>query len=335
MHSSPRHADRSPNRSTVRRSLASSRQRIQLAAGLLLTLICLIEHCDSKLLPISRPSIYSRPSSYERQFAEPINPEPVNLEPGNQEPFVQFTSPISSPDFRKELFFKTIQSTSNSLSAKKRSNSNVNNDEILYPADKKATNDDLFSSEAIEMPTNQMTLSNFLDSSLVVYKVNNLSDFDLANQTSDQTSGSRRDGRPEESDKESEDARQAELQQEEQERVLKEIDQINAGHICSSLNKQTHFKANKDSSAKNNRDKRYWLLVKALEPKFVKMPALSGQVQPSLEIKNYYRELVEKLELIASILYDNNAEQSSAVHNLALSRKVIREIAFLHPHILR
>ena len=254
------------------------------------------------------------------------------------ERFTKFTGDVSSPDFRKELFFKTIQSASNS----KRSN--VNTDETQYSGDKKATNDDLSSSSEaiIEMPTNQMSLSNFLDSSLVVYKVNNLSDFDSLNQTtdgpaaiqpvaSDTTGGQRSDGQS----AESKDARHEDRLRDEQERVLKEIDQINAGYICSSLNKQTHFKANKDSSAKNNRDKRYWLLVKALEPKFVPMPAIAGQVQPSLEIKNYYRELIEKLELITAILYDNNAEQLSAAHNLQLSRKVIREIAFLHPHILR
>lgn len=306
--------------------VGGSRPPLQLALGLVLALICLIEHCDCKLLPISRPSIYGGPYAVER------------LDGQYAERFTKFTGDVSSPDFRKELFFKTIQSASNS----KRSN--VNTDETQYSGDKKATNDDLSSSSEaiIEMPTNQMSLSNFLDSSLVVYKVNNLSDFDSLNQTtdgpaaiqpvaSDTTDGQRSDGQSAEST----DARHEDRLRDEQERVLKEIDQINAGYICSSLNKQTHFKANKDSSAKNNRDKRYWLLVKALEPKFVPMPAIAGQVQPSLEIKNYYRELIEKLELITAILYDNNAEQLSAAHNLQLSRKVIREIAFLHPHILR
>lgn len=329
---------------------SASRQQLQLALGLVLALICLIEHCDCKLLPISRPSIYGRPSSYN---VERLDGGQFAVDPADSERFAKFTGEVSSPDFRKELFFKTIQSASNSLSASKK-RSNVNTDETQYSADKKATNDDLSaSSEAIiEMPANQMSLSNFLDSSLVVYKVNNLSDFDSLNQTTnrpaaiepDSVASDPANGQQPRSDVRqpvkdgamgSEDGRQEERLREEQERVLKQIDQINAGHICSSLNKQTHFKANKDSSAKNNRDKRYWLLVKALEPKFVPMPAIAGQVQPSLEIKNYYRELIEKLELITSILYDNNAEQLSAVHNLQLSRKVIREIAFLHPHILR
>lgn len=317
-------------------------------------------NCDTKLPtfnPINNPSDYAiRLNNLNKNILtsnySPTRPSMI------YKSSTLLDNKFNANRYHKELFLRTIDSSSK-VRLNKRLNRSI--DQTMTNSTNKANrlkkrsnpftddlylsnkNDDLsLSSETIiEMPSNKLTAPNsfLLDNSL---NLNNLTDQDTiqnenqSNKTVIYTLDANEKEKDEKTSGDKRDEQEAKLR-EEQEQILNEIESITTGSACSLLNKETNFKTkgSKDSS-KENRDKNYWILVKALEPKSIKMPSLTNQVQPSFEIRNYYRELIEKIELITSILYDNNdkIEQNDQQHNL-LMKKVIREITNLHPHILR
>ena len=280
-------------------------------------LICFINliNCDSTVeLPISHPSISraTRSTLIYSTLDTSRTHSTNNLVPRT----VRASKHHSIVSLKRRL-----KKRSNSPSAY-NANSNLNNN----------LNSEDLSSETIELRSNQLSSARLtgIDNSPIV---NNSID---SNETSSDTKSTVIDKSGEFAvDSNSTNSKQDAKLKEEQEDVLKRIDEINGGHVCSLLNKPAHFntKGTQDAT-KESRDKKYYLLVKALEPKFIKLPVLAAQSQPSSAIKTYYRELIEKLELITSILYDN-VEQINASQHLQLMRKIIREIATLHPHILR